>query len=145
MSKSLVSGKVTELHRFDSNTTVLSPAISSDGKSLLFGVSNNAVEVPVRWATMPIAGGLLKDLMIPVAASEVVAMKWAPDGKSIRYARNENGVGNIWSVRLDGSHQRKLTEFGADRIYDFDVSANDHLVVSRGSEAVDLVLLQNVK
>jgi Tol biopolymer transport system component len=77
--------------------------------------------------------------------ADVPVLKWAPDGKSILYARNENGVGNIWSVGLDGAHPTKLTDFSSDRIYSFDVSPEGRLVISRGTVQTDLVLLENVK
>jgi Tol biopolymer transport system component len=82
---------------------------------------------------------------MPVAAGEVLAFKWASDGRSILYARNENGVGNIWSVGLDGGHPRKLTDFSSEQVYSFDVSPDNRLVVSRGHEMTDLVLLENVR
>jgi hypothetical protein len=54
-----------------------------------------------------IAGGSLKT----ANDADVLAFKWAPDGKSIFCARNQDDVGNIWSARLDGAHPKKLTDF----------------------------------
>src|SRR5215472_2583627 len=44
---------------------------------------------PRQWATLPITGGELKLLHLPIPAAEVRAFRWSPDGKSIVYAKNE--------------------------------------------------------
>jgi Tol biopolymer transport system component len=75
----------------------------------------------------------------------MIAFKWAPDSKSILYARNENGVGDIWSVPIDGRAPRQLTTFNADSIFAFDVSPENRLVISRGNFVSDVVLIKNVR
>jgi Tol biopolymer transport system component len=82
---------------------------------------------------------------MPVPASDVVAFAWAPDGKSILYARNEHGVGNIWSTPIDGKAPKKLTAFDSELIFAFDVSPDNRLAISRGSWTWDVVLIKNAK
>jgi dipeptidyl aminopeptidase/acylaminoacyl peptidase len=101
---------------------------------------------PYQWAMIiPTAGGEPKKLKMPVPGSGVEAFKWAPDGKSILYARNENGVGNIWSAPIDGKPPRKLTAFDSDGIFAFDVSVDNRLVISRGTLVRDVVLIKNAR
>jgi hypothetical protein len=141
--KSLLSGEIVELYQFERLMPKF-PKISPDGKSILFQIARDNGSSSQGWAVMPIAGGTPTNLKMPVLASQVRAFNWAPDGKAILYAKNENGVGNIWSASLDGGHSRKLTNFNADKIFSFDVSDN-HLIVARGRTLSDLVLLENVK
>jgi Tol biopolymer transport system component len=148
MKRAVNSNQLVELYKFDQKLP-LYPTVSPDGKSLLLQISNvyaeGAAADPQEWVMMPITGGVLRDLSVPVAPGQVRAFKWSPDGKSILYARNENGVGNIWSAGLEGGHPRKLTDFSSDQIYSFDVSPDNRLVISRGHIAGDLVLLENVR
>ena len=65
-------------------------------------------------------------------------LPWAVDGKSILYRRNESGVENIWSVPLAGGAPDQ-------RIFGFDVSPENLLVISRGNWVSDVVFLKNVK
>jgi serine/threonine protein kinase len=148
MKKDLNSGQLVELYKFDQKMPLL-PTLSPDGRSLLLQISNDyslgRAANPQEWAMMSITGGLLKELSLPVAPGLVKAFKWSADGKSILYARNENGVGNIWSAGLQGGRQRELTGFSSDEIYSFDISPDNRLVISRGHNAGDAVLLENVK
>jgi serine/threonine protein kinase len=143
MKKMLSSGQLVELQRFDKSTPVL-PAISPDGRTVLFQITY-ASGGPCEWAIMPIEGRDLKKLAMPNTACDIVAFKWAANGKSVLYAKTENGVGNIWSVPLVGGVPKKLTDFHSDLIFSFDVSPDNRLLVSRGRYLRDLVLLEHVK
>ena len=83
---------------------------------------------------------------MPIPASQAVRFRWAADGKSILYSRNESGVDNIWSVPLAGGAPRKITNFDTDQIiFAFDVSPDNRLVISRGNWISDVVLIKNVR
>lgn len=59
---------------------------------------------------------------------------------------HENGVGNIWSARLDGGAKpTKVTSFESDRVFAFDVSPDYRLLMSRGTFESDVVLTKNVR
>jgi eukaryotic-like serine/threonine-protein kinase len=127
------------------------PAVSPDGASVFF-INQAPSKDPYDWARIiPITGGEPKKLKMPVTAGEVNPYQesyryvWAPDGKSILYAREENGVGNIWSVPLDGKAPKKLTLFDSQAIFSFGVSRDNRLAISRGTDLVDAVLIKNVK
>ncbi len=144
--KSLDSGQSSMVYEFDPlHESSSAPSLSPDGRNVLFFRHIDGGD-PYEWAAIiPISGGNLKTRRMPVRAGEVVAFKWAADGKSILYARNENGVGNMWSAPLDGKAARKLTNFDADRIFAFDVSPGGRLVASRGEWVSDVVLIKDVR
>jgi hypothetical protein len=147
--KSLDSGQSLDLYQFDPADDVTedpSPSVSPDGKSVLFWRYTHA-EDSYEWAAIiPLAGGEMKKLRMPVPASQFGAFRWASDGKSILYARNENGIGNIWSVPLAVGAPRRITNFDSDQIiFAFDVSPENRLVISRGNWINDVVLIKNVR
>jgi Tol biopolymer transport system component len=118
------------------------PTISPDGTKVLFRQTPDP-KTPDEWAAIvPLDGGVTKTLKLPVPAEEVEGFRWAPDGKAILYDRNENGVGNIWSASLVGGGVRKITSFDSDRIFAFDVSPDNRLLMSRGTAVRDVVLIK---
>ena len=143
--KSISTGQSLTLHEFDMGNALSSPAptvVSPDGTKVLFGEALRGGN-PNDWVmVVPIAGGNLQKLTMPVSVEEVDAVIWAPDGKSILFSQG-TGVGNIWSVSLDGKAPRKLTTFDSDRIFAFDVSPDNRLVISRGAYVRDVVLIKN--
>jgi Tol biopolymer transport system component len=100
-----------------------------------------------EWAAIiPITGGDPKRIKMPVPAGEVYAWSWSADGKAILYARTEKkGVGNIWSMPLDGKAPKRLTAFDSGIIPAFGVSPDGRLALSRGSWVDDVVLIKNVR
>jgi len=148
--KSLDSGQSLELYQFDPAADVSevpSPGVSPDGKSVLFWRYTHA-EDSYEWAAIiPIGGGEVRKVRMPVPASQFGAFgafRWAADGKSILYARNENGIGNIWSVPLAGDAPRRITNFDSDHIFAFDMSPENRLLISRGNWIKDVVLIKKV-
>jgi Tol biopolymer transport system component len=148
--KSLRTGELSQLYDLEAGSggfglASANPTVSPDGTTVLFRKQTNANDLS-EWAmTLPIGGGEAIKLKMPVPIGEVGTFRWAADGKSILYARSENGTGNVWSVPLNGKTPRKLTAFASDRIFDFDVSADGRLVISRGDILRDAVLLKNVR
>lgn len=95
---------------------------------------------------VPVEGGTPESLKMPVSEGEVGKIKWAPDGKSFLYSKVDNGVGNIWSAPIDGkTSPKKITHFQSDRIFAFDVSPDNRLVISRGIMVRDVVLIKNAR
>jgi serine/threonine protein kinase/Tol biopolymer transport system component len=140
--KSIDSGQSLALHELgpSGGGAIMSP----DGTKVLF--TELDARDPYGWAAVvPTAGGNPQKLKMPVLAGGVVQSAWAPDGKSILYARNEHGVGNIWSAPIDGNAPRKLTAFDSEPIDAFDVSPGNRLVISRGAFVRDVVLIKNAR
>jgi len=66
-----------------------------------------------------------------------------PDGKSVLYVINENGVDNLWVQPLDGSPGHQLTHFTSESITDFHWSPDGKiLAVVRDQDVSDVILLR---
>ena len=101
---------------------------------------------PYEWAEIiPVAGGVAKKLKMPITMDAEAVWAWSPDGKAILYARNDNGVGNVWSMPLEGGRPRKVTVFDTGLISALNVSSDGRLAMSRGQWLVDVVHIRNVR
>ncbi len=73
-------------------------------------------------------------------------LQFSLDGKSLAYARRENGVDNVWVQPLDGSAGHPITNFKSEQIWSFSLSPDGKsLGVLRGRYDSDVVLLQEFK
>jgi len=115
-----------------------------DGTKVLFYKEPDA-KGPSAWTVLPLNGGNPQALKmtVPIPVLSWAGPSWAPDGKSILYTGAASGVGNIWSVPLDGAPPRELTAFDAEQIFAFDVSPDNRLAISRGTIVRDVVLIKN--
>jgi Tol biopolymer transport system component len=74
------------------------------------------------------------------------SLKWTPDGKALLYSLSPGGVTNIWMQPLDGSPPRQVTDFKAEGMFRFDISADGKtLVCARGGWKSDIVLVKNLR
>ena len=106
--KSLDSGQSLELYQFDPADDVSedpSPSVSPDGKSVLFWGYIEGGD-PYEWAAIvPVVGGEVKKVRMPVPASQTVRFRWGADGNSILYSRNE-GAARWW--RSQENHELRF-------------------------------------
>jgi Tol biopolymer transport system component len=73
-------------------------------------------------------------------------LRWTPDGRALTYVDTTDGVSNIWSLPLDGGKPVQLTNFKTDQIFWFNFSRDGkQLVLSRGTETSDVVLIRNFR
>src|SRR6476619_7179799 len=49
-------------------------------------------------------------------------IRWAPDGNSLLYIRDEGGISNAWRQPIAGGRPERVTNFTSDQIFRFDVS-----------------------
>jgi eukaryotic-like serine/threonine-protein kinase len=71
-------------------------------------------------------------------------LRFSPDGKAVVYASRENNVDNLWWQPLDGSKGHVVTDFKAERIYDFHWSFDGkQLAMVRGHTDADVVLIKD--
>lgn len=70
-------------------------------------------------------------------------IRWSPDGRAITYVGYEDGLSDIWSQPFDGGDPKRLTTFRADKIFSFDWSRDNKLVISHGTAASDVVLIRH--
>lgn len=74
------------------------------------------------------------------------SLKWTPDGKALLYSLSSGGVANIWMQPLNGGPPRQVTDFKADGLFRFDISADGKtLVCARGGWRSDIVLVKNLR
>ncbi len=72
-------------------------------------------------------------------------IRWGPDGRSITYVSQDDGLQDIWSQPSVGGEPKRLTTFKADQIFSFNWSSDHKLVISLGTEDSDVVLIRNTK
>jgi eukaryotic-like serine/threonine-protein kinase len=99
-----------------------------------------------RVALIPFAGGdPVKLIDLPPLFNSPL-LRWMPDGRALAIIGIMNGVSNIWSVPLDGSAPKQLTDFKTDRIFWFDISRDGkQLALSRGTQTSDVILIKDFR
>jgi eukaryotic-like serine/threonine-protein kinase len=142
--KSIDSQEITRLVPLNTSDGAY-PRISPDGSTVLFQREPDSKD-PYRWlGLVPIAGGEVKYITMPIATGDAEAVRWSPNGQALLFSWRQSGVGNIWSVPLARGHPMQLTHFDADYIFDFDVAGDGRLAISRGKRVQDIVLIKNAK
>ncbi len=131
------------------NPVFHSIALSPDGAIIAFLPSmsgpDQRIETPrlalVRLGAHPDSSPKLMDVD-PRATGE---LQFTPDGKSIAYVIEDQGVGNLWVAPLDGSSKGKLlTNFTSAQMSDFCWSPNGKsLALLRLTRTSDVVLLRD--
>ncbi len=120
-----------------------SPEVSPDGKFIACLYREEASS-PWLYAIIPYEGGNpIKVFDLPGGTDK---FRWSPDGRSLTYDETRGGVTNIWSLPLDGSPPKQLTDFKTDYIYNFKWSADGkQLVLARGTTTSDVVLIRDFR
>jgi eukaryotic-like serine/threonine-protein kinase len=126
-----------------SNKALSTPRVSPDGK--LIACYHRDEQLKVHVALLPFEGGdEVKTLKMQFPAWG--AMEWTPDGTSLSYIRNVEGVSNIWTQPISGGEPRQLTHFKTDQIFRFAWSPDgERLACERGTTLNDIVLISNFK
>jgi dipeptidyl aminopeptidase/acylaminoacyl peptidase len=116
-------------------------AISPDGKMVACALQ---VPLPARLALIPIEGGS-PARVFDVQPNLPARIHWAPDGRAVTYVALQNGMSDIWSQPIDGGEPKKLTNFKSNRIFSFDWSRDNKLVISHGNSTSNVVLIRNAR
>ncbi|MFL6211137.1 MAG: protein kinase domain-containing protein [Pyrinomonadaceae bacterium] len=132
-------GPAERLTQKDTSPAALSP----DGK-LMFYFYREHPEGPAQIEIVPATGGApVQTLDSP---KDLIAARWAPDGRALVYLKNTNHVTNLWSLPLDGSKSRQLTDWPAEQIFGFAYSRDGkQLAVARGHISYDVVLIKDFR
>jgi len=101
-------------------------------------------------------GGLLRRRLVVIGAEEGkpigktlswpdgFAARWEPSGQALTYAKETDGVGNLWSLPLDGSAPKQITNFTALQIFSYEWSPDGkQMYLSRGQTSNDVVLISD--
>jgi len=139
-----------------SDSLLLRAALSPDGKilALFTSVLKPQAKSYSRRIIFVGAGATIRNIdldpgLSPVFASlgppSSAAFHFTPDGKSLAFVVEEDGVDDIWIQPIDGSKGRKLTNFhNSQTILDFRWSPNGKsLGLLRFNSVSDVVLLRN--
>jgi eukaryotic-like serine/threonine-protein kinase len=118
-------------------------AISPDGKLVAvryFDVNGNANKI----AIVPFSGGEpIKTLDVSVSVRDV-GLGWTADSGSVVYVDSRDNADNLWSMPVDGSAAKQLTNFKSGLIFAFQVSPDGkQLALSRGTQTDDVILLRD--
>jgi len=83
------------------------PAISPDGKTIVFSYQGDLFKVPATGGTaIPLTMHTAYDFM-PV---------WSPDGKSIAFASDRHGNFDVFLISAEGGKAKRLTEFSGTEL-----------------------------
>ena len=120
-------------------------AFSPDGNLLLCNYYDEQVSPP-RWRPALASfesGQVVKVLDISPKLSNP---RWMPDGRSLVYAEERDGVANLWSLSIEGGVPRQLTRFSSEIIYNFALSRDGkQFVISRGTSSSDIILIKDFR
>jgi serine/threonine protein kinase len=68
---------------------------------------------------------------------------FVPDDKSVIYTETHNSVSNLWKLSLDGGARTQLTNFTSELIFSFAITRDGTLVMARGHDNSDAILIRN--
>jgi Tol biopolymer transport system component len=126
------------------DTETFFAVFSPDGKQFVCFYQDDP-KAPVKLAIFPISGGQpVKTFSSPSGLGST--LRWTPEGRSIAYVAEKDGVGNIWSQPTEGGSPKQITNFTSESIRSFDLSRDGkQIAVSRGTSASDVVLISGIK
>ncbi len=94
-------GQTREVEIHTTSGTWMSLDVSPDGKTIAFDLLGDIY-------LLPIGGGAARAIDNGLAWS--MQPRFSPDGSEIAYISDAGGGNNVWIMRVDGSHQRQLTD-----------------------------------
>jgi hypothetical protein len=117
------------------------PEVSFDGRWLLYVTGFGRSDSPYRLGVQSLDGSEAPQIMDLPDVTLRRMFTFSADGSSILYLKREKEADNVWSQPLDLSPPTRLTNFDSDRIYAFDVAPSGAMILSRGHESTDAVLI----
>jgi Tol biopolymer transport system component len=125
------------------NETATQPDVSPDG-SMVACFARRAEATAWEILVVPIDGGApIARFALPATVEpEWPGLRWTPDGGGLTYVATVQGVSNVWRQALSGGDAKPLTDFKENQIFFFDWSRERKLVLVRGSDTRDLILVR---
>jgi Tol biopolymer transport system component len=68
---------------------------------------------------------------------------FTPDDKGVIYSETHNSVTNLWKLSLDNGARAPLTSFTSEQIFNFVITPEGTLVMARGHDNSDAILIRN--
>jgi eukaryotic-like serine/threonine-protein kinase len=118
--------------------------VSPDGKLAAFATLEHTGEHKEKLAIVSTESSQVVKMLDFEHPRLGALLRFSPDGKAVVYPNRQNGVDNLWWQALDGSKGHALTDFKAERIYDFHWSFDGkQLAMVRGHTDSDVVLIRD--
>jgi Tol biopolymer transport system component len=142
MKISIDGGEPALLYR-DKEYNVYNPSLSPDGKFLAFdSYRKSDFDKKIRIASLE--NDSFGKFVREFDADQIVSHTWSPDGKSLTFLSNRNGVPNLWRMPFDGSPVQPITDFKSGRIFNYAWSADGkNLLIVRGNVNSDIILIRD--
>ena len=118
-------------------------AISTDGRRIsFFQMVDSKWRIGIISST---GGAILQRLDVPASLKEN-EIRWSPDDRSLFYISTIGNVGNVWTLPLDGTETKPVTNFKSHYLEDFSWSPDGtKLAVSRSLQVSDVVLIEKAE
>jgi len=120
------------------------PAISRDGKWIAFTYRPDPKK-SFALAMIPSLGGQVTRIADLPDTPNPYYKCWTPDGRALTFIDERKGVGNLWNQPVSGGPPKQLTNFKSEEIFNFAWSRDGRLVLSRGTEPHDVVMISNFR
>jgi Tol biopolymer transport system component/DNA-binding winged helix-turn-helix (wHTH) protein len=140
MKVSSQGGPPTRLTDYDADY----PSVSPDGKWIACSYTSHPNQHP-DLAILPFGGGLPAKVFPMPETATPPQLAWTPDGRAVAFINDLNGVGNIWQQPMAGGPATQVTHFASGKLFNFQWSRDGRLVLSRGTETTDAVLIRNFR
>jgi Tol biopolymer transport system component/DNA-binding winged helix-turn-helix (wHTH) protein len=126
------------------------PSLSPDG-SLIACIyrdekAEGAAKLVDKIAIVPFSGGSPVKVMDEPEANSSATIRWTTNGRALYYVATRYGVSNLWTLPLDGTAPRAVTNFNFDLVFNFAWSRdNKQLALARGTTAEHVVLVSDFR
>src|ERR1051325_8119220 len=124
------------------------PTVSPDGRFIAVGRLDPNNPVQGQLVIIPFEGGQpSKTIPIPTSVSpNRGGFTWSRDGKGIYYIDMRANVPNVWTLPVDGTAPKPVTNFTSDFILGYAFSSDDkQLALARGNQTSDIVLIKDFR
>ena len=113
------------------------PTISPDGKLIAY---HRIDQQRKRWVVIIPAEGGSPIKVMPIPKNFGSVMRWTPEGDAIAY--QENTMGGLWKMPIDGTAPSQLLDLRGDRLHYFRYSHDGRrLVYASGPNLTDVILI----
>ncbi len=120
------------------------PSVSRDGKWIAC-VYTPVQGQPPKLALVPFEGGQPAKVFPVPENTYPKSLRWTPDDRAISFLHIVGDVTNIWEQPLAGGPPHLVTHFNSEKIYSYHWLHDGRLVISRGQDLTDALLIKNFR